>query len=139
MTDNKNPMPASAAPTDPNAHGLYDSPVYTLAGEYKRPQGTQSPQEKRTGAKPSAAEKKKTDARNMMRFTFVHPNKTVTKVQVPILRNPQTNEVDYVYLVDMVMALCGVSRKRAKDAIDTHFSSKARKSLREVCTCLTSP
>ena len=41
MTDNKIPMPASAAPTDPNAHGLYDSPVYTLAGEYKRPQGTQ--------------------------------------------------------------------------------------------------
>ena len=137
MTDNKIPMPAS--PTDPNAHGIYDSPVYTLTGEYKRPQGTQPPQDKHTDAKPSPAEKKKTDARNMMRFTFVHPNKTVTKVQVPIIRNPQTNEVEYVYLVDMVMALCGVSRKQAKGAIDTYFSSRTRRSLREVCTCLTPP
>ena len=145
MTDNKIPMPASAAPTDPNAHGIYDSPVYTLAGEYKRPQGTPpvaaggggggaagATSNKPKGERKMRPRRKNTGVPAIMESQYRESDGEEKPADIPVALQPTTGAVMDVGIVDTIMASCQMDRKDAINAVDSYFSLKGNERLKQV-------
>ena len=147
MTDNKNPMPASAAPTDPNAHGLYDSPVYTLAGEYKRPQGTPpvaagggggggaagATSNKPKGERKMRPRRKNTGVPAIMESQYRESDGEEKPADIPVALQPTTGAVMDVGIVDTIMVSCQMDRVKAKKAVESYLALKGNEGLEQVC------
>ena len=143
MTDNKNPMPAS--PTDPNAHGLYDSPVYTLAGEYKRPQGTPpvaagggggaagATSNKPKGERKMRPRRKNTGVPAIMESQYRESDGEEKPADIPVALQPTTGAVMDVGIVDTIMVSCQMDRVKAKKAVESYLALKGNEGLEQVC------
>ena len=138
MTDNKIPMPAS--PTDPNAHGIYDSPVYTLAGDAPPTLGTQpgprTPAAAGGGGAAGATSKKpprkNTGVPAMMASPYRESDGEEKPADIPVALQPTTGAVMDVGIVDTIMASCQMDRKDAINAVDSYFSLKGNERLKQV-------
>ena len=143
MTDKKNPNPPisifTEIPPHPDAHGIYDSPVYTLAGDAPPTLGTQpaprAPAAAGGGAAGATSKKpprKNTGVPAMMASPYRESDGEEKPADIPVALQPTTGAVMDVGIVDTIMASCQMDRKDAINAVDSYFSLKGNERLKQV-------
>ena len=144
MTDKKNPNPPisifTEIPPHPDIHGVYASPVYTLAGDTLPTLGTQpgprAPAAAGGGGAASATSKKpprkNTGVPAMMASPYRESDGEEKPADIPVALQPTTGAVMDVGIVDTIMASCQMDRKDAINAVDSYFSLKGNERLKQV-------
>ena len=148
MTDNKNPMPPSSSSGDPNAHGIYDSPAYTAAGDAPPTLGTQPVQMPPAGTAAgsggggggAAAPVSAADEFANINFDVMEEGTWVVgtgdpKKDLHIKTFTQRTSTGTPFLLEATMFWCGMTGKASDKAASTQISNIRQKSpfLQKVC------
>ena len=146
MTDKKNPNPPisifTEIPPHPDAHGIYDSPVYTLAGDAPPTLGTQpaprAPATTGGGAAGATSKKPQLLRKNegvpaMMQLPYVDDNGERKTGKLLIALHRTTGVSVDVAIIDTIMIICQKDRKAATTAMDNYLNLQGNKWLKQVC------
>ena len=158
MTDKKNPNPPisifTEIPPHPDIHGVYASPVYTLAGDTLPTLGTQpvprAPAAAGGGAAGATSKNPKGERKTqplranqgapaLMQFPYDDGNGERKTGRIPIALHRTTGLTADVAIVDTIMVICQKDRKAATTAMDDYLNIKGNEWLKQVCYRMHSP
>ena len=138
------PSSSSGIPTDPNAHGIYDSLPYVQPSVYKPARGAPMSPPHADGGGAAGATSKKPRRKNtgvpaIMESQYRESDGEEKPADIPVALQPTTGEVMDVGIIDTIMASCQKDRVKAKNAVKSYFALKGNERLEKVCSTPLSP